>query len=97
MLLQVGSRPRGGATSFAQSDSICLLQVSITEHIALPLRVHRGRPEDGIMLHASACYGEKKEPRYNYLTIRWGQQQRSALSYDRKRGPNLHGMGQGGG
>lgn len=56
------------------------LQVSVTEHIAVPLRVHRGRPEEGIMLHASSCYGEKKEPRYDHLTVRWAPQSLPKLS-----------------
>ena len=38
----------------------------------MPLRVHRGRPEEGIMLPCIIMLmEEKKEARYDHLTVRW--------------------------
>lgn len=62
--------------------------MSVTEHIAVPLRIHRGRPEEGIMLHASPCFGKKKEARYDHLTVRWAPQAPPALSDDHVWGPS---------
>ena len=57
-------------------------QVSVTECIALPLRIHRGCPEEGILLHTSASIGEKKAPRYDYLAVRWALQFRITVLAD---------------
>ena len=44
------------------------------------------------MLHASACYGENRQPRYEYLTIRWAPHSASTVSDGRRGGPRSYEM-----
>lgn len=46
------------------------MQVDVTTSLAVPVRKHRGNPDEGIILRAASSFGKEAAQRYDAITVR---------------------------